>query len=78
MVQDFELERPEGDRLLDTLSLLEIHGDLARRSISDARTAFTRLFPTSSRRKAHQKPSLSLLSAIFLEKILGWLSGRKT
>jgi hypothetical protein len=45
MVQDFELERPEGDRLLDTLSLLEIHGDLARRSIADVRTAFTRLFP---------------------------------
>ncbi|KAK1665442.1 hypothetical protein QYE76_053601 [Lolium multiflorum] len=36
---------PEGDRLLDALSLLEIHGNLARRTIVDARTAFTRLFP---------------------------------
>jgi hypothetical protein len=45
MGQDFELQEPEGDRLLDTLSLLEIHGDLVRRSISDARTAFMRLFP---------------------------------
>ena len=45
MGQDFELHEPEGDRLVDALSLLEIHGDLARRSIADARTAFTRLFP---------------------------------
>ncbi|KAK1613662.1 hypothetical protein QYE76_019179 [Lolium multiflorum] len=45
MGQDFELQEPEGDRLLDALSLLEIHGDLARCSIADARTTFTRLFP---------------------------------
>ncbi|KAK1665415.1 hypothetical protein QYE76_053574 [Lolium multiflorum] len=45
MGQDFELQEPEGDRLLDALSLLEIHGDRARRTIVDARTAFTRLFP---------------------------------
>jgi hypothetical protein len=45
MGQDFELQEAEEDRLLDALSLLEIHGDLARRCIVDARTAFTRLFP---------------------------------
>ncbi|KAK1625836.1 hypothetical protein QYE76_000151 [Lolium multiflorum] len=45
MGQDFELQEPEGDRLLDALSLLEINRDLACRSIADARTAFTRLFP---------------------------------
>jgi hypothetical protein len=45
MGQDFELQEPEGDRLLDALSLLEIHEDLACRSIANARTAFTRLFP---------------------------------
>jgi hypothetical protein len=45
MGADFDLQEPEGDRLLDVVSLLEIHGDLARRSIADARTAFTRLFP---------------------------------
>jgi hypothetical protein len=43
--QDFELQEPKGDRLLDALSLLEIHGDLARRSISDTRSAFTCIFP---------------------------------
>ncbi|KAK1641948.1 hypothetical protein QYE76_059753 [Lolium multiflorum] len=45
MGQDFDLQEPEGDHLVDALSLLEIHEDLARRSIADARNAFTRLFP---------------------------------
>jgi hypothetical protein len=45
MSQDFELQKPEDDRLLDALSLLEIHGDLVCRSIFDAQTAFSRLFP---------------------------------
>ncbi|KAK1681067.1 hypothetical protein QYE76_041915 [Lolium multiflorum] len=33
------------DRLLDTLSILELNGDLARTNISNARTAFKRIFP---------------------------------
>jgi hypothetical protein len=45
MNQDFVLEKPENDRLLDALSLLEIHADLVRRSIFDAQAAFSRLFP---------------------------------
>jgi hypothetical protein len=45
MHQDFELEKPEDDRLLDALSLLEIHGDEVHQSISDAKAAFSRLFP---------------------------------
>ncbi|KAK1618434.1 hypothetical protein QYE76_023951 [Lolium multiflorum] len=45
MSQDFVLEKPEDDRLLDALSLLEIHADLVRRSIFDAQAAFSRLFP---------------------------------
>ena len=43
--QDFDLENPEDDRLLDALSLLEIHGDEVRQSITDAKSAFSRLFP---------------------------------
>ncbi|KAK1668448.1 hypothetical protein QYE76_056607 [Lolium multiflorum] len=43
--QEYELEKPVDDRLLDALSLLEIYGDEVRQSISDARTAFSRLFP---------------------------------
>ncbi|KAK1615070.1 hypothetical protein QYE76_020587 [Lolium multiflorum] len=45
MSQDFELAKPANDRLLDALSLLEINGDLVRRTISDAKMAFSRLFP---------------------------------
>jgi hypothetical protein len=45
MSQEFELEKPDDDRLLDALSLLEIYGDEVRQSISDAKAAFSRLFP---------------------------------
>ncbi|KAK1681253.1 hypothetical protein QYE76_042101 [Lolium multiflorum] len=45
MGEDFTLHEAEEDRLLDTLSILELHGDLARKNISEARAAFTRLFP---------------------------------
>ena len=45
MGEGFTLHEAEEDRLLDTLSILELHGDLARTNISDARIAFTRLFP---------------------------------
>ncbi|KAK1630889.1 hypothetical protein QYE76_005204 [Lolium multiflorum] len=43
--QDYDLENPEGDRLLDALSLLEIHGDEARQGLADARAGMSRLFP---------------------------------
>jgi hypothetical protein len=43
--QEYELEKPEDDRLLDALALLEIYGDEVRQSISDAKAAFSRLFP---------------------------------
>ncbi|KAK1654019.1 hypothetical protein QYE76_071824 [Lolium multiflorum] len=43
--QDYDLENPEGDRLLDALSLLEIHGDEARQGIADPRAGLLRLFP---------------------------------
>jgi hypothetical protein len=45
MGEDFTLQEAEDDCLLDTHSILELHWDLARSSIVDAWTAFTRLFP---------------------------------
>jgi hypothetical protein len=42
--QDYDLENPEGDRLLDALSLVEIHGDEARQGLADARAGLSRLF----------------------------------
>jgi hypothetical protein len=44
MGEDFTLHEGVEDHLLDTLSILELHGDLARTNISNARAAFTRLF----------------------------------
>jgi hypothetical protein len=71
MGADFDLQEPEGDRLLDVVSLLEIHGDLARRSIADARTAFKRLFPYFFRKKK-QPEILSELAKHFIpEEDLG-------
>ncbi|KAK1627747.1 hypothetical protein QYE76_002062 [Lolium multiflorum] len=43
--QEYQLEKPEDDRLLDALSLLLIYGDEARQRISDAKAGFSRLFP---------------------------------
>ncbi|KAK1665206.1 hypothetical protein QYE76_053365 [Lolium multiflorum] len=49
--QDYELESPEGDLLLDALSLLEIHGDEAREGLAEARTGLSRLFPYFFKKK---------------------------
>ncbi|KAK1681351.1 hypothetical protein QYE76_042199 [Lolium multiflorum] len=43
--QEYQLEKPKDDRLLDALSLLEIYGDEVRQSVSDAKAAFSRIFP---------------------------------
>jgi hypothetical protein len=45
MGEEFTLHEEVEDRLLDTLSILELNGDLARTNISNARTAFKRIFP---------------------------------
>ncbi|KAK1699319.1 hypothetical protein QYE76_016016 [Lolium multiflorum] len=71
MVQDFELARPEGDRLLNALSLLEIHGDLARRSIADVRAAFTRLFPYFFPKKSAPEPFANLAKQFNPEEDIG-------
>jgi hypothetical protein len=71
MVQDFELVRLEGDRLLDAFSLLEIHGDLTRRSITDARTAFTRLFPYFFPKKNAPEPFADFAKSYVTEEDIG-------
>jgi hypothetical protein len=45
MGEEFTLHEGIEDHLLDTLSILELNGDLARTNISNARAAFKRLFP---------------------------------
>ncbi|KAK1680777.1 hypothetical protein QYE76_041625 [Lolium multiflorum] len=49
--QEYELENPEGDQLLDALSLLEIHGDEARDGLAEAKIGLSRLFPYFSKKK---------------------------
>jgi hypothetical protein len=64
--QEYELENPEGDQLLDALSLLEIHRDEARDGLAKAKIGLSRLSHTSSRRRRHPRllplsPSASIL-----------------
>ncbi|KAM0878860.1 hypothetical protein ACQ4PT_034606 [Festuca glaucescens] len=71
MGQDFELEEPEGNRLRDALSLLEIHGDLACRTITDAKTAFSRLFPYFFPKKNQPNTFADLTKCFIPEEDLG-------
>ncbi|KAK1651810.1 hypothetical protein QYE76_069615 [Lolium multiflorum] len=43
--QEYEVEGPEGDELLDALTLLEIHGDEAHDGIENAEAGLSKLFP---------------------------------
>ncbi|KAK1611230.1 hypothetical protein QYE76_034903 [Lolium multiflorum] len=43
--QEYEVDGPEGDDLLDALTLLEIHGDEARDGIENAEAGLSKLFP---------------------------------
>ncbi|KAK1648413.1 hypothetical protein QYE76_066218 [Lolium multiflorum] len=43
--QAYEVEDPEGDQLIDALSLLEIHGDEAREGLADAEAGLSKFFP---------------------------------
>ncbi|KAK1646569.1 hypothetical protein QYE76_064374 [Lolium multiflorum] len=71
MSQDFVLEKPEDDRLLDALSLLEIHADLVRRSIFDAQAAFSRLFPYLFPKKKEHDTFAALAKSFFSQEDLG-------
>jgi hypothetical protein len=65
--QYYDLENPEGDRLLDALSLLEIHGDEARQGLTDARTVLSRLFPFHFAKK-EEPESFTALAQCFMSK----------
>ncbi|KAK1604600.1 hypothetical protein QYE76_028273 [Lolium multiflorum] len=68
--QEFELENPDNDSLLDAVSFLEFHGTEAREGMDEAKAGLSKLFP-SSRRKRSPQLSLALPSALILPKILG-------
>ncbi|KAK1603676.1 hypothetical protein QYE76_027349 [Lolium multiflorum] len=64
---DFALQEAEDDRLLDALSILELHGSCAHQDCQRARTAFTRIFPYFFPKQT-QPTTFSALAKHFLPK----------
>ncbi|KAK1558085.1 hypothetical protein QYE76_017400 [Lolium multiflorum] len=69
--QDYDLENPEGDRLLDALSLLEIHGDEARQGLTNARIVLSRLFPYFFKKKEEPATFVALAKCFNSPEDLG-------
>ncbi|XP_071677463.1 uncharacterized protein [Lolium perenne] len=58
--QEFELEDPDNDPLLDALSFLEFHGTEVREGMEHADTGLSRLFPYFFPKKEEPKTFLAL------------------
>ncbi|KAK1601294.1 hypothetical protein QYE76_016751 [Lolium multiflorum] len=58
--QDFELEDPDNDPLLDALSFLEFHGTEVRKGMEHADAGLSRLFPYFFPKKEEPKTFLAL------------------
>ncbi|KAK1644944.1 hypothetical protein QYE76_062749 [Lolium multiflorum] len=69
--QEYELESPEGDELLDALSLLEIHGDEARDGLADAEAGLSKLFPYFFPKKEEPNTFAALAKCFNLMEDLG-------
>jgi hypothetical protein len=65
MGEQYTLIQESKDRLTDTLDILELNCDLARKGISSARDAFKRVFPHFFQRMFNPKflPSLPIASS---------------
>ncbi|KAK1628553.1 hypothetical protein QYE76_002868 [Lolium multiflorum] len=61
--QEYEIEGPEGDELLDALTLVEIHGDEARDGLENAEASLLKLFPYFFPKK--EAPILLTLSLVY-------------
>ncbi|KAK1680965.1 hypothetical protein QYE76_041813 [Lolium multiflorum] len=69
--QEYELEGPEGDQLLDTLSLLEIHGDEARDGLTEAKIGLSRIFPYFFKKKEVPATFVTLAKCFSSQENLG-------
>ncbi|KAK1616562.1 hypothetical protein QYE76_022079 [Lolium multiflorum] len=69
--QEYELENPEDDELLDALSLLEIHGTEARNGLDEAETGLSRLFPYFFHKKERPATFIDLAQCFNGEEDLG-------
>ncbi|KAK1650691.1 hypothetical protein QYE76_068496 [Lolium multiflorum] len=68
--QEFELEDPDNDPLLDALSFLEFHGTEAREGIDQAKAGLSRLFPYFFPKKEEPATFLALAKCFNPPKIL--------
>ncbi|KAK1683525.1 hypothetical protein QYE76_044373 [Lolium multiflorum] len=69
--QEYELENPEGDQLLDALSLLEIHGTEARDGLAEAKIGLSRLFPYFFKKKEEPAIFVDLAKCFTSQEDLG-------
>ncbi|KAK1646949.1 hypothetical protein QYE76_064754 [Lolium multiflorum] len=69
--QEYELESPEGDQLLDALSLLEIHGTEARDGLAKAKIGLSRLFPYFFKKKEEPAIFIDLAKCFSSQEDLG-------
>ncbi|KAK1667552.1 hypothetical protein QYE76_055711 [Lolium multiflorum] len=69
--QDYEVDGPEGDELLDALTLLEIHGDEAREGLADAEAGLSKLFPYFFLKKVEPNTFVALAKAFNVPEDLG-------
>ncbi|KAK1691729.1 hypothetical protein QYE76_008426 [Lolium multiflorum] len=69
--QEFELEDPDNDPLLDALSFLQFHGTEAREGIDQAKEGLSRLFPYFFPKKEETATFLALAKCFNLPEDLG-------
>ncbi|KAK1603507.1 hypothetical protein QYE76_037582 [Lolium multiflorum] len=69
--QEFQLEEPANDPLLDALSFLEVHGSEAREGIDQAKAGLSRLFPYFFPKKEEPATFLDLSKSFNSSEDLG-------
>ncbi|KAK1643357.1 hypothetical protein QYE76_061162 [Lolium multiflorum] len=69
--QDYEVDGPKGDELLDALSLLEIQGDEARDGLAAAEAGLSKLFPYFFPKKEEPSTSAGLAKSFNMPQDLG-------
>nr|XP_051212259.1 uncharacterized protein LOC127329887 [Lolium perenne] len=69
--QEFQLEEPANDPLLDALSFLEVHGSEAREGIDQAKAGLSRLFPYFFPKKEEPATFLDLAKSFNSSEDLG-------
>ncbi|KAK1620029.1 hypothetical protein QYE76_025546 [Lolium multiflorum] len=67
--QEYEVDGPKGDELLDALTLLEIHGDEAREGLAEA--GLSKLFPYFFPKKEEPNTFVALAKAFNVPEDLG-------